>query len=116
MSSRLLPTVFVLVWTSSLILSLIGSPQVGAQAYFFSLLAPMVAVVGLGAGMRAFFQGFRLLKRKRRIQNTPTSTIRAAALGRAKIRFAFPKKMETLERAATLLQKLRVPAPAALNP
>jgi aspartate/methionine/tyrosine aminotransferase len=29
------------------------------------------------------------------------------ALGRTKIRFAFPKKMETLERAAGLLQKLR---------
>jgi aminotransferase len=29
------------------------------------------------------------------------------SLGRAKIRFAFPKKMETLERAAGLLQKVR---------
>ena len=35
--------------------------------------------------MRAFFQGFRLLKRKRRIQNTPTSTIRAAALGMVEV-------------------------------
>jgi aspartate/methionine/tyrosine aminotransferase len=33
-------------------------------------------------------------------------------LGRSKIRFAFPKKMETLERAAGLLQKLRSRAPA----
>jgi aminotransferase len=30
------------------------------------------------------------------------------ALGRTKIRFAFPKKMETLERAVGLLQKLRI--------
>jgi aminotransferase len=35
------------------------------------------------------------------------------ALGRSKIRFAFPKKMETLERAAGLLQKLRAAASAA---
>jgi len=34
------------------------------------------------------------------------------ALGRTKIRFAFPKKMGTLERAAGLLQKLRVTSPA----
>jgi aminotransferase len=32
------------------------------------------------------------------------------ALGRTKIRFAFPKKMETLERAAGLLQRLRATA------
>ena len=35
------------------------------------------------------------------------------ALGRTKIRFAFPKRMETLERAAGLLQKLRVTASTA---
>src|SRR5713226_5754614 len=34
------------------------------------------------------------------------------ALGRTKIRFAFPKKMETLERAAGLLQKVRGRQPA----
>jgi aspartate/methionine/tyrosine aminotransferase len=32
------------------------------------------------------------------------------ALGRTKVRFAFPKKMETLERAAGLLQKVRAKA------
>ncbi|HEX6510841.1 MAG TPA: aminotransferase class I/II-fold pyridoxal phosphate-dependent enzyme [Chloroflexota bacterium] len=35
------------------------------------------------------------------------------SLGRTKIRFAFPKKMETLERAVGLLQKLRATCPAA---
>jgi aminotransferase len=35
------------------------------------------------------------------------------SLGRSKIRFAFPKKMETLERAASLLQKVRAKASAA---
>jgi aspartate/methionine/tyrosine aminotransferase len=34
------------------------------------------------------------------------------ALGRTKIRFAFPKKLETLERAARLLQRVRPALPA----
>jgi aminotransferase len=35
------------------------------------------------------------------------------ALGRTKIRFAFPKRLETLERAVALLQRLRQPSAVA---
>jgi hypothetical protein len=72
---------FALAWMSTLIASLLGRPSLSTQSFLLSLLAPVVAVVGLVVGVGAFFRGFRLLERKRRIENTPTSTVRAAALG-----------------------------------
>ena len=39
------------------------------------------AFVGIGAGVYLFCRGFRMLKRKRLILNTPTSKIRSASLG-----------------------------------
>ncbi len=38
-------------------------------------------VIGACAGVYLFYRGFRILRRKRLIQNTPTSKIRSAAMG-----------------------------------
>jgi hypothetical protein len=81
MSLRVLPTVFFLAWISLLILSLAGVPRLSPESSLLSLLGPVLAAIGLAVGVRTFFRGFRLLERKRRMENTPTSTVRAAALG-----------------------------------
>lgn len=39
------------------------------------------ALIGAGAGVYLFYRGFRLLQRKRLIEDTPTSKIRSAAMG-----------------------------------
>lgn len=39
------------------------------------------AVLGFGFGLWSFFWGFKRLRRKRRIENVPTSTVRGLALG-----------------------------------
>jgi hypothetical protein len=53
----------------------------------FSVLRSQVlwGLAGLGIGIFLFIRGFPFLKRKRLIQNTPTSTIRAAAMGAVEI-------------------------------
>ncbi len=43
------------------------------------------ALFGVGAGVWFFFKGFRTLKRKRLIENTPTSKIRSLAMGLVEI-------------------------------
>lgn len=81
MSLRVLPTVFFLAWICLLIFSLAGAPRLSPESFLLSLLGPVLAGIGLVVGVRAFFRGFRLLRRKRQIENTPTSTARAAAVG-----------------------------------
>ena len=39
------------------------------------------AFIGIGAGVYLFYRGFRMLQRKRLIEDTPTSKIRSAAIG-----------------------------------
>ena len=39
------------------------------------------ALLGIGAGVYLFYRGFRMLQRKRLIEDTPTSKIRSAAIG-----------------------------------
>ncbi len=52
----------------------------------FVLRSPIFwGTAGVGIGMWLFFRGFPFLKRKRLIQNTPTSTIRGAALGAVEV-------------------------------
>jgi E3 Ubiquitin ligase len=51
-----------------------------------ALRSPVLwGIAGLGVGTFLFFRGFRPLRRKRLIQNTPTSTIRGAALGAVEV-------------------------------
>lgn len=70
--------------------------QVAAAMYFIRpasspnplvvLRSPVLwGIVGVGFGIFLFFRGFPFLKRKRLIQNTPTSTIRGAALGAVEV-------------------------------
>jgi len=40
-----------------------------------------IAIAGVFSGVYFFYRGFRILQRKRLIENTPTSTIRGAAMG-----------------------------------
>jgi hypothetical protein len=52
----------------------------------FVLRSPILwGIAGVGFGIFLFFRGFPFLKRKRLIQNTPTSTIRGAALGAVEV-------------------------------
>ena len=44
------------------------------------------SVIGEVAGIYYFFKGFKVLKEKRRIQNVPTSTIRAIPIGEVEIK------------------------------
>jgi hypothetical protein len=50
-------------------------------AYFVGPRILATAFVGAGLGMYLFYQGFRLLARRRLILNTPTSKIRSASMG-----------------------------------
>lgn len=70
--------------------------QVAAAIYFirsasspdplFVLRSPILwGIAGVAFGVFLFFRGFPFLKRKRLIQNTPTSTIRGAALGAVEV-------------------------------
>lgn len=70
--------------------------QVAAAMYFIrsasspdplsALRSPVLwGIAGVGVGVFLFFRGFPFLKRKRLIQNTPTSTIRGAALGAVEV-------------------------------
>jgi hypothetical protein len=70
--------------------------QVAAAMYFIrsasspdplsALRSPALwGIAGVGVGVFLFFRGFPFLKRKRLIQNTPTSTIRGAALGAVEV-------------------------------
>jgi len=52
----------------------------------FVLRSPILwGIAGVGVGIYFFFRGFPHLRRKRLIQNTPTSTIRGAALGAVEV-------------------------------
>jgi aminotransferase len=71
----------------------------------------MTDIGGFGYGSDLEFANY--LVREIGVATVPGSSFyHDPELGRTKIRFAFPKKMETLERAAGLLQKLRVRLPA----
>ncbi len=70
--------------------------QIAAAMYFIrsasspdplsALRSPLLwGIAGVGVGIFLFFRGFPFLKRKRLIQNTPTSTIRGAALGAVEV-------------------------------
>ncbi|HEY1271362.1 MAG TPA: GIDE domain-containing protein [Terriglobales bacterium] len=72
---------FFPVWILLLLFSVLATQGAKTQSPLVSAATPVLAVLGLAAGLRAFFRGFPLLQRKRRIQNTPTSTIRGAAIG-----------------------------------
>ena len=47
----------------------------------FSLVWPVGSVLALGAGLLAFVHGFRALRLKRLIQDTPTARVRSLAMG-----------------------------------
>ena len=51
-----------------------------------ALRSPLLwGITGVSAGVTLFFRGFPFLKRKRLIQNTPTSTVRGASLGAVEV-------------------------------
>jgi hypothetical protein len=49
------------------------------------LRSPVVGIASIAIGVFLFFRGFPFLKRKHLIQDTPTSTVRGAALGAVEI-------------------------------
>jgi hypothetical protein len=76
-------------------MQMIGQITVGAISFvtlrvppdpFFILRSPLLwGLSGLFVGDWLFFRGFPFLKRKRLIQNTPTSTVRGASLGAVEV-------------------------------
>jgi len=63
------------------------SVRSGSSPDPFSLLRSPVlwGILAIGIGVRLFFRGFPFLKRKQLIEDTPTSTVRAASLGAVEI-------------------------------
>jgi hypothetical protein len=55
--------------------------SLGFLVYVSSNDPTIYAVIGAAAGVYVFYRGFRMLQRKRLIENTPTSKIRSAAMG-----------------------------------
>ncbi len=55
--------------------------SLGLLVYVSSNDPAIYAVFGAGAGVYLFYRGFRMLQRKRLIENTPTSKVRSAAIG-----------------------------------
>ncbi|HKW66527.1 MAG TPA: GIDE domain-containing protein [Terriglobales bacterium] len=55
--------------------------SLGLLVYVSTNDPTIYALVGAGAGVYLFYRGFRMLQRKRLIENTPTSKIRSAAMG-----------------------------------
>ena len=69
-----------------LILAMV-SVRSGSSPDPFSLLRSPVlwGILAIGLGVRSFFRGFPFLKRKQLIDDTPTSSVRGAALGAVEI-------------------------------
>jgi hypothetical protein len=61
------------------------SIQSGVSSDSLSLRSPVLGIAGIAIGVYLFFRGFPFLKRKHLIEDTPTSTVRAAALGAVEI-------------------------------
>jgi hypothetical protein len=55
--------------------------SLGLLVYVSSNDPTIYALIGAGAGVYLFYRGFRMLQRKRLIEDTPTSKIRSAAMG-----------------------------------
>jgi E3 Ubiquitin ligase len=63
-----------------------SSIQSGASSDSLSVLrSPVFGLTGMAIGVYLFFRGFPFLKRQHLIQDTPTSTVRGAALGAVEI-------------------------------
>jgi len=70
------------LWLLGWFVALILSFRQGAQ---FAWLILLFGASGVIAGLFLFFRGFRLLRQKRLIEDTPVSKIAAAAMGRVKL-------------------------------
>jgi E3 ubiquitin ligase len=55
--------------------------SLGLLVYVSTNDPTIYAIIGAAAGVYLFYRGFRLLQRKRLIEDTPTSKIRSAAMG-----------------------------------
>lgn len=65
----------------------IGHVKSGLSSAPISVLRSPVlwGIAGVWVGVSLFFRGFPALKRKRLIQNIPTSTVRAASIGAVEV-------------------------------
>jgi E3 Ubiquitin ligase len=80
--SRSLLTVLAPVWAIALVLWFTKNPASAIAAPVANFL---IAITGLVLGIDLFFRGFGLLARKRLIEETPRSTVRAAAIGQVEV-------------------------------
>jgi hypothetical protein len=76
----------VLVWIFAIIRALQTHNRARSETLIATRLGiVLLAVLGLMVGIEMFFRGFGVLRRKRLIENTPTSTVRGAAIGQVEV-------------------------------
>jgi hypothetical protein len=79
---RFLVAVLLPVWALALVFTFSKSPLRTSSAAAANFL---LALTGTVLGVHLFFRGFQSLRRRRLIENTPRSKIRAAAMGQVEI-------------------------------
>jgi hypothetical protein len=76
----------LLVWAFALVSSLHTHSRARSETVIASGLGiVLLALLGFIVGIEMFFRGFRALRRKWLIENTPTSTVRGAAIGQVEV-------------------------------
>jgi E3 ubiquitin ligase len=76
----------LIVWAFALVSSLHTHSRTRSETVIATRLGiVLLAVLGLIVGIEMFFSGFGALRRKRLIENTPTSTVRGAAMGQVEL-------------------------------
>lgn len=83
---HLIISLTLLVWAFAVISAFESHSRARSETVIATRLGiVLLAVLGLMAGLAMFFHGFGALRRKRLIENTPTSTVRGAAMGQVEV-------------------------------
>ena len=81
-----LVTLTLLVWGFAVVSTLQTHSRSRSETVVATRLGiVLLAILGLIVGIEMFFSGFRVLRRKWLIENTPTSTVRGAAIGQVEV-------------------------------
>jgi E3 ubiquitin ligase len=81
-----LVVVTLLVWGFSIVSALETHSRVRSDTVIATRLGiALLAILGFIIGIEMFFSGFQVLRRKWLIENTPTSTVRGAAIGQVEV-------------------------------
>lgn len=79
-------TLTLLVWAFAIVNALQTHSRARSDTVIATRLGiVLLAILGFVLGIEMFFNGFRVLRRKWLIENTPTSTVRGAAIGQVEV-------------------------------